>query len=40
MEERKWKLGDDLSIDDNLLDGVTFDELIMTVHCNSCSGRS
>ena len=34
MEERKWKLGEDLSTTDNLLDPITFDELILTVHCN------
>lgn len=36
MEERKWKLGEDLSTYDNLLDPITFDEVILTVHCN-CS---
>lgn len=34
MLERQWKLGDDLSICDNLLDGLTFDDLILAVHCN------
>ncbi len=34
MEERAWKLGDDLNTCDNLLDGITFDELILTVRCN------
>ena len=32
--EREWKLGDDLATCDNLLDGITFDELILAVHCN------
>lgn len=32
--ERQWKLGEDLFTSDNLLDPITFDELIMTVHCN------
>ncbi len=32
--ERIWKLGDDLSTKDNLLDGLTFDDLILAVHCN------
>ena len=32
--EREWKLGKDLCTSDNLLDGLTFDELILTVHCN------
>lgn len=36
MMERSWKLGDDLVAGDNLLDGVTFDDLILAVHC---SGR-
>lgn len=34
MSDRAWKLGDDLIISDNLLDGLTFDELILTVHHN------
>lgn len=34
--ERQWKLGEDLSTSDNLLDNVTFKELITTVRCN-CS---
>lgn len=32
--EREWKLGVDLFKEDNLLDSITFDELILTVHCN------
>lgn len=31
---RSWKLGDDLNIADNLLDGITFNDLIVAVHCN------
>ena len=34
MEERAWKLGGDLIASDNLLDGVTFDNLILAVHHN------
>lgn len=34
IENRKWKLGDDLSVEDNLLDEITFKELITTIHCN------
>jgi hypothetical protein len=34
MTDRKWKLGEDLSTCDNLLDGMTFDDLILAVHCN------
>ena len=32
--DREWKLGVDLSTCDNLLDGITFDDLILAVHCN------
>lgn len=32
--ERNWKLGDDLFTSDSLLDGITFDDLILAVHCN------
>ncbi len=32
--ETKWTLGDDLATYDNLLDGVTSDDLILAVHCN------
>lgn len=32
--EPKWKLGDDLSTADSLFDGITFDDLIIAVHCN------
>ena len=34
MEERKWRLGEDLATSDNLLDPITFDDLILAVHCN------
>ena len=34
MPDRKWKLGEDLSTCDSLLDGMTFDDLILAVHCN------
>ena len=33
--ESNWKLGEDLIEDDNILDAITFKELIMTVQCNS-----
>lgn len=33
MNVRSWILGDDLRPEDNLLDGITFDEIILTVHC-------
>ena len=32
--EREWKLGEDLAVQDNILDGITFEELITTIHCN------
>ncbi len=32
--DRAWKLGDDLAVYDNLLDGLTFEDLILAVHCN------
>lgn len=32
--DREWKLGVDLSTYDSLLDGLTFDDLILAVHCN------
>lgn len=33
-EEKRWKLGEDIDRNDNLLDSISFDELILTVHCN------
>ena len=33
-EEKKWKLGDDIDFNDNLLDGFSFYDLILAVHCN------
>lgn len=32
--ENKWKLGEDMFPEDNILDGITFDEIILTLHCN------
>ena len=32
--ERAWRLDDDLYTSDNLLDPITFDQLIMAVHCD------
>ena len=34
MDKKEWKLGNDLSTYDNLLDGITFDDLILAVCCN------
>lgn len=33
-EEKRWELGEDIDRHDNLLDSISFDELIVTVHCN------
>lgn len=32
--EKAWRLGDDLNRTDSILDGVTFDDLILAVHHN------
>lgn len=32
--ENKWRLGDDLVEEDNLLDQVSFHDVILAVHCN------
>lgn len=34
MEDRKWKLNDDIHPDDCILDPVTFQQVIDAVHCN------
>ena len=31
---REWKLGKDVFLEDNILDGITFEELCMTLKCN------
>lgn len=30
----QWRLGVDMVTSDNILDGVTFDDLILAAHCN------
>ena len=30
-----WVLGEDLVMDDNILDGITFEEVVDTVRCNA-----
>ncbi len=35
MSENSWRLGNDLVLSDNLLDELTFDELIASV-CSNC----
>lgn len=32
--ERNWKLNDDLVTQDNAFDPITFDDIILAVHCN------
>jgi len=34
MEEHKWKLGEDMFLEDNMLDQITFDEVALAVRCN------
>jgi len=33
--ENRWRLGDDMISSDNILDGLTFDDLILSVHHTS-----
>lgn len=35
MAERNWKLGDDLSLEDDIIDPVTFDDIVISVRCNA-----
>ena len=37
MCNKNWRLGDDLDTGDNLLDGFTFDNIILQVHHNCCN---
>lgn len=32
--EREWLLGEDLALEDNLLDQISFQDLVLQVHCN------
>lgn len=32
--DRKWRIGEDLSVEDNMLDGITFADVILAVHHN------
>ena len=34
MMDKSWKLGEDLFTSDPLLDGFSFDDLILALHCN------
>lgn len=33
--EREWRIGDDLILSDNVLDGLTFNDLILAAHHTS-----
>lgn len=35
VHENQWKLGIDMVSSDNMLDGFTFDDVILAVHCSS-----
>lgn len=35
MIEREWKLGEDVFVQDNALDGFTFEQLIIALHSGS-----
>ena len=32
--EREWLLGEDLALEDNLLDPISFQDLVLQVYCN------
>ena len=34
MIERQWKLGEDMHITDNILDPITFEDIILALHHN------
>lgn len=34
ISERQWKLGEDLFPEDNMLDGFSFEDMIVLVKCN------
>ena len=34
MIERQWKLGEDLHPKDNIFDPITFEDIILALHCN------
>lgn len=34
MIEPKWKLGEDLHEDDAIFDQITFNDIILALHCN------
>ena len=34
MPERQWKLGEDMHPNDNIFDPITFEDIILALHCN------
>ena len=34
MTEPKWKLGEDIHPKDNIFDPITFEDIILALHCN------
>ena len=34
MTEKQWKLGEDLHPNDCIFDPITFEDIILAVHCN------
>lgn len=32
--ERSWRLDEDMLTSDSVLDGITFDDIILQLHCN------
>ena len=34
MIERKWKLNEDIHRDDAIFDQITFNDIILAIHCN------
>lgn len=34
MSDKNWKLGDDLYTDNNILDPITFEDILLMLQCN------
>lgn len=34
MPTKEWRIGEDLTEDDNILDPISFNDVILAVHCN------
>lgn len=39
MADKNWKLGDDLSVHDSLLDGIDISDLVLALHHTSTVNR-